>query len=106
MYLNNGQYIFRCWDYEECGLDQVTYESLNGDLKEKCRKFNNRRFYAGENRKEVDYIWYDLIEEKGIEWYKIARDKAIKKYEAKAKKRNTERKKKHKEMIKRIEAWK
>ena len=64
--------------------------------------------FLGSNRKdwaEESYVWYDSIDEKGIEWYKMARDKIIKREEKRNKILERKEELKKKKIIDRIEKW-
>jgi len=97
-----------CRKCRKCGSEgEVEYDCYYGATScSKCSKLNRYRFFEEKNRKELDYIWDKSIDEKGVEWYKVARDKAIKRYIAEFKKKNAKKKKKKEDMIKRIEGWK
>ena len=51
------------------------------------------------------FIWHDSIEEKGIEWYKKARNKLIKRFEQQKKQQEKKEKQRKKKMIEKIEKW-
>lgn len=72
-----------------------------------CKKCISLQCYALiSTESEIFYIFHNAIEEKGIEWYKKARDKFLKKEKIKEEKIKEEEIEYKNKIIKKIEAWK